>query len=253
MSELAAAPRKLKLLVGLPAYGAQIAMWQARMWTSLGFALAENPQFELLDVAPADGCFVDSVRNQFVAAAVDLGADWLLMVDNDNWHDGHTDNPFSGGYDLLRMIDDAQALDDARAERTGGDKGVALIAAPVPRRDPRNSHYMVYAKQRLASERPDGHCPVPQHQIMAEPEYDGRVTDCDVIATAMCAVNLRFLERARLRPPWFQKQNVPNTIAYLGEDLYFCFRAKEAGGRILVDGRFRGAHLQRPTPIVVSP
>jgi len=205
---------KIVLGVGLPAYGGKIAMWQADMWLQLGWALASSEQrFELRATPKLDVCGVDVARNRLVEEAIELKLDWLLLVDADTWHDKE-----GCGYDLLQMISDA--------DRAGN---IGIVAAPVPRRDPQNTNYMIYDH-------------FPHH--MDQKLYDGVMTECETVATALCAINVKIARELPL--PWFKFEWFDGSLRMLSEDVYFCRKVREAGFKVAVDGRFRAKHLQRP-------
>lgn len=210
----------LKLALGLPAYGAKIAMWQQDMWLQLGYALgAAAHRFQLVATPKVDVCGIDVARNRLVEEAIMADCDWLFLVDADTWHDED-----GAGYDILQMISDAERL------------GATIIAPPVPRRDPANTQYMVYDQFPKA---------------MDPRDYWGKVVTVDVVATAMCAINV---QRAKTLPqPWFKFDYVDGTLKFLGEDAYFCRKVQQAGGKVLVDGRFSAKHLQRPEILTGTP
>lgn len=226
----------IRVVFGLPAYGGKSAMWQARMWFSLGVACADNrEQFTVRGFPLKDRCGVDVARNELVVEALQAASDedaahpfgqdaaWLLMVDADTWHEGDLD----GGADILRMIKTAEQM-----------KNVAVIAAPVPVRSPGVPKHMVYkygdedwpgtGRKRL---RP-----------MAREEWDDRVVECDAIATALFAINLRAV--LACPPPWFDYRYLQEgTLLSLGEDVYCCEKLRDRGWRTMVDGRFIAKHV----------
>jgi hypothetical protein len=243
--------RKIRLVLGLPCYGGKVTMFQSRMWLSLGHALASHDdKFVLRDFPLVDVCGVDVARNEVMTAAFKSAANakdeeektiyptdpfngygaWLLMIDADTWHD----NNLQGGYDLLQMV------------RTGEKLGAAAIGAPVPRRAPGETRYMVYSGKTEGTEGRQGKRDEHGGFLRAMPYEDwaGKVVECDSIATAIFAVNLRFA--LMMQVPWFLYSIAEGTMDRLGEDIYFCRKARALGGKIYVDGRFVGNHLQRP-------
>lgn len=201
--------------LGTPAYGAKIAMWQLDMWLQLGWALAQTEARFTQRVTPKlDVCGVDVARNRLILEAHQAGCNWLFLVDADTWHDDE-----GAGFDILQMISDADRA------------GATIIAPPVPRRDPSNTQYMIYDR-------------FPHH--MEPIEYLGKPPmECETVATAMCAINISWVV-AKLPPPWFKFEWTDNTLSFLSEDAWFCRRVREHGGKVMVDGRFRAKHLQRP-------
>lgn len=215
---------QIKLAIGLPAYTGQITAFAFRMWLDLGAMLrASEARFKLVQTNLIETCGIDVARNRLVAEALEVGADWLLMIDADTWHED--------GSDILQMISDA----DRMAQHTK----VGAVAAQVPKRDPDDTHLMVY--RYLNEKRYPATLP------------SGGIADIDAAATAMMAINLNFIREHKLKAPWFKFEwRDGDTKPFQGEDLYFCARVREAGGVILGDGRFIAKHLQRPQVIEVT-
>lgn len=200
----------IALAIGLPVYTGQLTAFAQRMWLSVGATLAASTRFRYVGTTLVETCGIDVARNTLVAAAMRQQADWLLMVDADTWHDD--------GFDILTMISDA--------DRAGAD----VVAAQVPKRDPDDTHLMVYRYV-------DGKRTNAKLGKQLEP--------IDAAATAMMAIRLApVMERA---PPWFKFDwGSARLKPTLSEDLYFCKQVRDAGGLILGDGRFVAKHLQRP-------
>lgn len=116
----------IRLAVSTPAYGDRITAKQAGMWLEIGQALTEfGESIQLAGLITVDTCGVDRARNYLIAHAMQLQADWLLMVDADTW---------AGGRDLMRMIIACAA------------RGATLAAAPVFRRGTIGDSLNIYRK-----------------------------------------------------------------------------------------------------------
>src|SRR4249919_3309642 len=113
----------LKILVGVPAYGGFVHASQIRMWMELGNTIGGSTErFELVGIVYADINGIDRARNFLLAAAMQAGADWLLMIDADTWIEFGPEEG-DAGFQLLRMISDAERA------------GATIVGAPVARRD----------------------------------------------------------------------------------------------------------------------
>jgi hypothetical protein len=211
----------LNIGLAIPAYGAKVSMWHAEFWMSMGFGLATSEhRFRLRSFGYADTCGVDVARNRLVDEAIEKGCDWLFMLDADTWHEGN-----GAAYDILQMISDAARTPDC-----------AFVGAPVPCRGPDKIVYSIYDR-------------IPN--IMDPSLYLGKqtLTEVDGLGAAICAININFLREKNMPPPWFKFDWIDGTMKYIGEDLYFCRKVQQYGGRVFVDGRFVGKHMQRPKVI----
>ena len=206
----------IKLGIGIPAYGAKISMWAAEMFLSLGSTLAASEQrFSLRMLNFMDVCGIDVARNKLTEEALNQQCDWLLMVDADTFH--------PDGFDILRMISEADRIPNT-----------AAVAAPVPRRAPNDTHLMIY--NEVGGER----VPVDRAAMPSE------LFPIRSAATALMAINLKFLREKKIPAPWFEFTWIQGTTKFLSEDLFFANKMNAAGGTILADGRFVAKHLQRP-------
>lgn len=211
---------KIRLGIGLPAYGGRLAMWHMDMWLSMGYALATNEErFQLVFRDLVDVCGVEVARNKLFDQAMGAKVDWLLMVDADTWH--------PDGFEILQLISNADRA------------GAAVVALPTPRRGGNDTHLMAYE------------CPTPNERVpMSEAQIRGRtdshgLSRVDAVATSFMAVNLKFVEE-RLTAPWFRFVWIEGTTRFVSEDLDFCRRVREADGKIYVSAKLRARHLNRP-------
>jgi DNA-binding transcriptional ArsR family regulator len=65
------------------------------------------------------------------------------------------------------------------------------------------------------------------------------LVECDAVGFGGVAINLDFV-RNKMKEPYFM--STTNT----GEDIWFCVKAKEAGGRVFMDTRIKLGHLKNP-------
>jgi len=230
MSNLDAPVTRLRLAVGLPAYGDALTAHQARMWMEFGSILGGSiERFELVMFMHIDVNPIDKARNLLVTNAIKHKADWLLMIDDDTWVESNTADDDAGTM-LLRMISDADR------------RGAAVVCAPVVRR--RMLHgdrdeYMVY-RQREDSIKPDKLESLSYTNEKDCADLNSRhLFAIDACATACIAISLkRFTFLAD--PFWFDRE------LQLSEDLLFCHRVRENGGEIYCDPRVRTGHKSRP-------
>lgn len=217
---------KLRLIIGIPAYGGQITANHARMWLEIGNTLGGSyERFSLVEFAFWDVNGIDQARNMMLARALELQADWLLMIDADTWIEPSKIDRESGvdaGFLLLRMISDAERRE------------AAIVVAPVmPRRASATGDQgpMVWVKHPNL----DAGC-APDAALL---EQRG-LFEIDSAATAVFAVNI-----PRIIPikPSFK------FAGGLSEDKFFCKCVRDGGGKIFVDTRVRTGHTSRTFPI----
>lgn len=215
----------IRLGIGLPAYGGKIDMNASRMWMSMGFALeSASNRFQLVGHSLVDVCGVEVARNRLVEEAIAADADWLLMIDADSW----VDDAFS----ILQGVSSA-----ARS-------GAVAYAIPTPRRGGADTHLMIYrdvggVRQALTANE------LAAAKIAHGDTPGTALVPVDSAATAMMAFDVRFV-REKLAPPWFRFEWKYGTTTFVSEDLAFCRRLTEAGGRIVADASIVAHHRQRP-------
>ena len=210
---------KIKLGLGIPAYGAQLTAEHAQMWLEIGAMLGRSERFTLGMFGFADVCPVDKARNYLLAHAMQSGCDWLFMIDDDTFvrADRSVDDA-DAGFFILRMISEAARLD------------AAIVAAPVLHRG--RNEYMVY------TEGPNDKPVAVTDLIRAAPGgHFGAFFPAHAVATACIAINLHKIGESMFK---FTDE--------LSEDLDFCRQIRELGGKILVDTRVRTGHMSRSMP-----
>jgi hypothetical protein len=211
---------RLKIAIGIPAYGGTISSEHARMTFELGNTLgASLERFDLRMFGCVDINPIDRARNTLVAQAMQLDCDWLFMIDADTWVES-TSPDEDAGVQILRMISDADRKD------------AWIVCGAVVRRRERGDQpmdLMVY-HQVMGSTKPDQLEPVPFVEL------GRRLDKIDACATACFAVNLTKLSGTEIMFKFTDD---------LSEDLDFCRQIRAVGGTIYVDGRVRTGHKSR--------
>lgn len=219
----------LKIGVGIPAYGGDVAVEHTRMWMEYGFTLAcSDRRFQSHMFGHVDVCSVEKARSIIVARALEAECDWLLMVDADTW--------VATGGTLLEMIS------------TADHEGVAVVAGAVPRRFVGMKPAGLAAYRRdpslLGRLLPINIHPLGPNTLAQSDQVAPNFIGVDSVGTAVFAVDLRFV-KTKLTPPWFRFTRPGET----GEDHDFCARIQAAGGLICVDRRVKCRH--RNIPVVL--
>ncbi len=216
-------PGRLKLAVGIPAYGGQITAHQARQWCEFGNTLgASMERFELVSFDFYDVNGIDQCRNLMLARAMEIQADWLLMIDADTWVAPSSNDYVAqcdAGFLILRMISEA------------AHAGAAVVVAPVMSRviagDDKDSHAMIY-------EIFDGESKQVSHRLSRN------MIPIDRAATAVFALDVRFANEHKLS---FKFEGA------MSEDHYYCKHVREHDGVIFADPRVRTGHMSRQAPL----
>jgi hypothetical protein len=206
----------VKVAVGIPAYGGEIASGQAGMWLDFGSRLQAHSArgLELKAVLTVDTCGVDRARNYLLASAMKMGAEWLLMIDADTWV--ANDMGGSAGEQLISMI------------MNGMNTRAAIIGAPVYRRIHTRDH-----------SRPD-------EKSLNVRMFKGHLTpgvqEVEAIGAACMAINLQRIGFAEFK---FTHDR--------SEDLEFCHQVRLRNEKIFVDPNVRTCHLAKPDVLVYDP
>lgn len=147
-----------KIAIGLPTYPGYVVPGHGLMWLTMGGALKQySDRFTLVGYVSIDVCGVAMARNLILAHAMEVGADWVLMIDSDTWADN--------GYELLRMISQ------------GIDADATIVGAPIFKKDGKLAVY------RLEHDKPVS--------IDAETFVNvDRLVKVDAIGGACMAINL---------------------------------------------------------------
>lgn len=220
----------IKLAIALPHYGLRTNTYQMDMWMSMGFALASaSNRFELVHRNVVDICGIEHARNKAMADAWQSGADWLLTVDADTWHDD--------AFELIQAISDADKVGAA----------VMAVATPLRRRgDDDFEELMIYTRGGPERKGDDTLTPIGRDILRVRLENFGeKLWHVDAAATSMMAINLGWLKAKQLAPPWFRFDWTYGTLDFSGEDKSFCRRVREAGGTIVTPTNFVAKHMGR--------
>lgn len=224
----------IKLAVQLPAYGRKIDAGHAGMWLSLGHALASNEEtFELVGFDVVEANPVADARNLCVEHALQVEADWLLMVDADTY----CDDLEGCGLALLQMIRDADR------------QQAAVVGAPVRARQWAGHDRTVWKLDEVPAIQIPGR-PAAKQTMSKAPEayYLGKLVETPRIGGACMAVNLGWIRASMPMPPWFTHEPTllgsrEDRLRGTGEDVTFCDMVRIRGGLILVDGRVLPKHV----------
>lgn len=235
--------KQLKIGVVLPAYGGKLDVGHAGMWLQFGYALADNRErFDLVLFSHIDANPVADARNLAIEEGLNVGADWVMMIDSDTYYRGENDDPIndSAGADILRMISEADKL--------GPD--VAMVGAPVRARRWENNDRTVWKlddKPQLLETKP-GFRDLKTMSKAPESYYLGKLVEVPRIGGAFIAVNLDWIRRECPDPPWSQHEPIAfgpreQRLRAYGEDVGMCDLFRTRNGRILCDGRILPLHM----------
>lgn len=219
---------QIRLAIGIPAYGGSVSAEHIKMWTELGFVLANSSErFALVSHGYVDINGIDNARNHLLQVATEARADWLLMIDADTWVEAYGSGPdeMDAGFQILRMLSEADRA------------GAAIVAAPVARRkmaDDGKREVMAYRRGRAPRIAGEELCAIDSSELQS----GDTLVEVDAVATAVFAVRLSAVGFAKFE---FTKE--------LSEDLEFCRQIKMAGGKVVVDRRVRSGHKSRPYAI----
>lgn len=148
------------------------------------------------------------VRNGIGHTFLKLGMDYMLTIDDD-----HMFPPDALEALLSRNLDIVGALAFIR----GRDTSSTLVPS-------------MYLK---GQDDPPRYAPIEEWK-------DGELVEVDAMGMAFTLIHRRVLEA--LRPPWWWLSEVEG----LGEDFYFCWKARNAGFKLHVDTSIEVPHLTDP-------
>jgi hypothetical protein len=91
--------------------------------------------------------------------------------------------------------------------------------------------------------------PFEELQCMTDADVEGKTELIEGIATGMAFTLVKRGVFEKIPRPWFATTSISDPIApgrmtYVGEDVYFCFKAREAGFKIWLDPTVKVAHLK---------
>lgn len=209
----------MKLFVGLPAFGSVVRAEQSATLFYIGIEIAKSSFITDYQIEHIDTANIDVSRTALTKRALDVKANWLLMIDSDNFVSGYPlDDKMTPGQRIMEMI------------VAGREMKAAMIAAPIFGRANANSSFLnmhKYIGQELR--------PYDPKEVL------GRVQEVDYIGTGVCAVSLDWLRIKWPEGPWFVTEFGPG-LKTQGEDYNFCRGIQERNGKVICDGRFVPAH-----------
>lgn len=153
----------------------------------------------------------------------------------------------SGGCDFIIMFDDDMVLPLGDADDYSKDMIPMLL-------EDMRTHKEIDVLGALAFMRNEPHYPVIYNTIDG---YDSRMNtdiyireyvkrypkdtlvECDAVGFGAVAIRLDFV-RNKMQDPYFM------STTGTGEDIWFCYKAKERGARIFMDTRIKLGHLKNP-------
>lgn len=211
----------MKVFIGLPALRSLLCAEQQTTWFSLGNEIAQSGLFTGARIEHLDFPNIDFARNVITKKAMDWGANWLLMMDSDNWVSSGSlpDSVGTPGKHIVDML------------VTGNELRAAMIAAPVLGRRPHNydrlnMHHLV-----------DGRwIPYQTKEVL------GKVQEVDYIGMGLVGVSLDWLRLKWPEGPWYTTQYQEGVLKQQGEDYGFCAGVHERNGKVICDGRFLPGH-----------
>jgi hypothetical protein len=198
----------------IPAYNGVLDMGHADMWLRTGATLAMvADRFDLAMFGCGSMNPVAKARNQFMYAALDVGADWLVMIDADTY----AETP-EAIFDMIQL---------------GIDHGFQVMTGAVMARGPEVG-YPLYVRKSDVGTNEFG------FRTLTSEEIQGSIIEVDRCGGALLAINLNWIRECWPDGPWFH--HPPTDDA--GEDWTFCEGVQTRGGVIVADGRFATCHVK---------
>lgn len=201
-------PWKGNVLIGLPSFSGN---WEYETVLSLErmFSLCSAQNVSVCPARLAYQPFIDTARQLLAERAVEESS-WLLFVDSD-------------------MVFPPYALSSLMQKAT--EEKASVVGGLYFHRAPPFSP-MVFKKDE------DGF-----GFIKKNPFPNTGVMEVDAVGTGMMLIESGLF--AKMPKPWFAHPWQDKTQTFLGEDLYFCQKAKQYGAKILVDFDVRCGHVGR--------
>lgn len=166
-----------------------------------------------------------TARNKIAQKALEVGADYLLMVDND------VTPPKDALVNL--MSHNVEICSGFYMHRDSSTNAVTEQTCICKRQKPDGSYYFGYPReseytaQELREKRENGECLIEIH---------GGGMGCILIKVDVFA---------EVPYPWFDWVNYGKGIGMLSEDLFFCESCRNEGYRLFADTRVACGHLLR--------
>lgn len=215
---------KERVCIGIPCYKgveAEILQDYMRFMYYLGRRYQEYDFF--LAIKPKSEQF--RARNAIVEAAMQVGANWLLMMDDDHVIDWEDDLYASERYEFLRTM-----IGHLKDDPTRGIVGALYYTrgggcAPVAMKEGANGGYF----------------------WMHDDELTRGLQQVAVTGGGCFAFNMKMFEK--IAHPWFEPEQQTNGES-LGTDLQICKKAKLAGYTVWIDTTIEIGHLMHSSEIV---
>lgn len=154
-------------------------------------------------------------REKLITVALDGGMDFLIMFDDD----------------MVLPIDMVQRmLEDMRTH-----KEIDVLGALAFMRNP--PHYPVLYTT-IEGYDPKLHTDYYRREYVKRYPKD-KLVECDAVGFGGVCIRLDFVRR-KMKEPYFM------STTKTGEDIWFCYKAKEAGARVFMDTRIKLGHLKNP-------
>jgi hypothetical protein len=207
----------LKLMTAVPAYTMLVDAEQINMWLSLGVAVGQSNTVKLIHNYVVSANPVGHARNLILQEAIKVGADYIFSIDSDTM--------LQDGKDIVRMVESAHAMN------------IQMLGAAVPWRVPvdTKSALMVWGRDR---------------QFIDPRLFKNKIHECYHMATAAYVADVNWVKE-NLTYPWYT--TVIDKDLFVAEDIYFCTRVAENGGKIAVDGRVATSHVCKRSVLEFNP
>lgn len=178
------------------------------------FVRMRKPAFTYLRPRMPCAAPIDKVRNGLVFQALESDCTHILMMDTDQSYPPDT---------IDRLVHHAE-------------NGLDIVGLRVHRRYP--------PFDPLLLKRAPAHANYT-YETMPMAEWSGKeLVEVDATGCGCLLINLQVFER--IEPPWFElhtDQPDHGAVRSVGEDVYFCEKAKAAGFRIFVDVSMEVGHI----------
>lgn len=160
-------------------------------------------------------------RNSIVEAALQVGSDYLVMLDDDHVVDIDGASGPTNRYEFIRTLlghlekDEKKGIVGALYYKRGGDY------APVLMREHQGGFY-----------------------FLNDSEITGGLQEVAVAGGGCLAINMKIFDK--IESPWFQPENE------LGTDIQICKKAREAGYTVWADTSVELGHVMQTREVITS-
>lgn len=165
------------------------------------FLMVDRPDYTLITKTNGP---IDTLRNDIVKKALDIGSTHLLMCDVDQVYPVHT---------VTRLL----------------SHGLPVVGASVSRRYPPFDKIILRINKDTNS------------YDSVDDWKDGELLECDATGTGCILYQMDVFKK--IPEPWFEFVTDDETGMTIGEDIYLCQKIKNAGYKIFVDTSVEVGHL----------